>query len=99
MRITREHVAAFGYWRTPASIRALAPKMQKPCIHRLINEHAGIKDKDIGINALHLLALKLRNKETIDEALTPARWDAYNIPKRYFAFRRWHAALLKARSR
>lgn len=105
MKVTAEHVAAFGYWRTPASLRARAPNLQPPNIHRLINQHAGIKPHGVGVNALSLLRLKLSNRKResayrrpdLDAVLEPSHWDAHNNPQRFFAFRRWQANYRRAR--
>ncbi len=98
MRLTYEHGAAFGYFKTPPKMRELC-KLRAPNLHRLINQHAGIKDSEIGVNALHLLSLRLRNGTPIREALTPSKWDAVNIPKRWHAFNRWKRAYDKAATR
>lgn len=98
MILRPEHGRAFGYFRTPELLRKLC-KIPAPNIHILINLHAGIKDKEIGVNALHLLSMRLKNGDSAELALRPSKWDAYNIPARFFAFRRWHANLLLSRQR
>lgn len=89
MRLNPEHGKAYGYWKTPPKLRALA-KLQAPNIDRLINYHAGISNKEIGVNALSLAALRRKNGVTSPVmvfALT--EWDREHNPKRYYAYRRW----------
>lgn len=101
MKITTAHIQAFGYWRTPPSLLALVPKMQRPNIDFLVNLHERkytARDTHEH-NAIVLVQLRRRNGATALEATKPSEWDkAQSVKYRYFALRRWHARLLKARS-
>lgn len=91
MILTEEHAKAYGMLRLG---------MPGVNINRLVNLHAGIKSADGYKNALALLYLKLKNNNGDALLATlPATWDKTNNPARYYAFRRWNAALVRARVR
>lgn len=91
MILTEEHAKAYGMLRL---------KMPGVDVHRLVNLHAGVKTTDGYKNALALLRLKLKNNSGDALLATlPAVWDRANAPARYFAFKRWNAALVRARAK
>lgn len=96
MKITADHVRAFGYWRTPARLRALAPKMGKPDIDALVNAHAGLKLDTVQHNALHLVRMRLKNGDDCLGALGLSNWDNANIPRRSYLFARWQRKLWRS---
>lgn len=91
MILTEEHAKAYGMLRL---------KMPGVNIHKLINLHAGIKATAGYKNALALLYLKMKNnKGDALRATLPNDWDKQNNPGRYYAFKRWNEALIRARIR
>jgi hypothetical protein len=91
MRLNPAHGEAYGYWKTPPRLRQLA-KLKRPNIDYLINYHAGVSNKEVGINALSLAALRRKNGETSPlRVFEITEWDRHNNPKRYYAYRRWIA--------
>ena len=94
MRITTEHVRAFGYWRTPPRLRAMCPKLPAPNVHGLINAHAGVRPD--ASNALYLVRLRRSNGEPILKQLASTPWDMDNAPKRYYTLARWRRALVRS---
>ena len=97
MKLTQAHGEAFGYWKTGPTLRKLA-KMKEPNIHRLINYHAGIKPDTT--NTLVLVAMRRKNGDTLVRQLFElTEWDRHNMPKRYFAYRRWQEKYWERKAR
>ena len=89
MILTKLHAQAYGLMRL---------KMGGVDIDALINAHAGIKYKN-DHNALALLGSRLKTGSDALQATLPHDWDKNNCKGRYYAFRRWNAALIRARGR
>lgn len=97
MILTPVHALFYAYHRTPLVIRERCRMRESVSVHEVVNAHAGIKNSEIGVNALHLVRMRRKNGDNPVRALMAGEWDKANCPVRYWKLTRWTRNLVKSR--
>lgn len=96
MKVAREVARLAAYRSVSPLIRAL---LDAPNIDKIVNENAGLRLSEVGVNTTALVKLRRRNGDPAVTSLTPSDWDRNNIPARYFTLTRWLRRLIESRRR
>lgn len=94
MKVTREVARLAAYRSVSPLIRVL---LDAPNIDQIVNDNAGLRMGEVGVNTTALVKLRRRNGNPAETALAASDWDRNNIPARYFTLTRWQRRLLASR--